>query len=81
MDSRTAGAPALGAAKPPAGLPLLSTREAPPSPGAAFAPAGHSGQERETEKAADKKKKKNQRQTSYLMINYYNFYRRSGLRQ
>ncbi|XP_036691903.1 coordinator of PRMT5 and differentiation stimulator isoform X3 [Balaenoptera musculus] len=54
MDSRTAGAPALGAVKPPPGLPLLSTREAPPGPGAAFAPAGRSGQERETEKAVDR---------------------------
>ncbi|XP_022451600.1 coordinator of PRMT5 and differentiation stimulator [Delphinapterus leucas] len=54
MDSQIAGAPALGAAEPPPGLPVLSTREAPPRLGAAFAPAGHSGQERETEKAADR---------------------------
>ncbi|XP_057572164.1 coordinator of PRMT5 and differentiation stimulator [Hippopotamus amphibius kiboko] len=54
MDPQAAGVQALGAAEPPRGPPLLSARGAPPSPGAAFAPAEHCGQERETEKATDR---------------------------
>ncbi|XP_045343982.1 coordinator of PRMT5 and differentiation stimulator isoform X1 [Leopardus geoffroyi] len=54
MDRQAAGARALGAAEPPRGPPLPSAREAPPSPGAGFVPADHSGQERDTEKAVDR---------------------------
>lgn len=54
MDRQAAGARAPGAAEPPRSRLLPSALEAPPSPGASFAPANHSGQERETEKALDR---------------------------
>ncbi|XP_040099924.1 coordinator of PRMT5 and differentiation stimulator isoform X1 [Oryx dammah] len=54
MDPPTARAQALGAAEQPRGLQLPSGREAPLSPGAAFAPADHSSQERAPENATDR---------------------------
>ncbi|XP_039110184.1 coordinator of PRMT5 and differentiation stimulator isoform X1 [Hyaena hyaena] len=54
MDRQAAGTRPLGAAEPPRGPSLPSARGAPPSPGAGFVPADHSGQERETEKAMDR---------------------------
>ncbi|XP_013358988.1 PREDICTED: coordinator of PRMT5 and differentiation stimulator [Chinchilla lanigera] len=54
MDPRAAGALAPGAAGPPRGLSLLSTREAPPSPEVGLAAADRSGPESKTETAMDR---------------------------
>ncbi|XP_062968867.1 coordinator of PRMT5 and differentiation stimulator [Cynocephalus volans] len=54
MDPQAARAQALGGAEPPRGPPLPSLPKAPPGPEAGFATADHPGQERESEKAADR---------------------------